>query len=471
MAYWRAKRPPQEPTFISLADVAKSQNMSRHYLDSRWKVLKGLIPASSPAWSIPGSSQALSTSTSSQGVEMQMDTVGFWLATIDQVEDAEFLQRGGIGLIVCLLGEHSQRPKYPPGTVWKSFSVMFESRRDWDLQHVLPSIVSALSQEKNVAVHCLNSFHRGPVGLAAICRKLMNVDVVQFLRFLSTRRNIWAPYGGGEPITGTIHGAVRWAAQLSLWEPPAVAQPTRPVPIVAASRPAASAASSSSSAALVASPVPSLAEAERQLRRDKGSFLYRAMRPDGSDLQAEGSPMQMTGLPLVSAIFESVATGSSFRSPFLHFSKDFVQARHWFMRGQRSRGEVDGYICRVSIADLVQFGRSQLPASSQDVVAKPGTIIDVSNPKAVQKILGLWQKSDFVMDRIHQLGIAHGQQEVLVAFRGRLPVSLFEVVSSDTGLGQGLLPEVGQVPCIDWICKVMHGCAVIAILDLCWFWN
>jgi hypothetical protein len=69
------------------------------------------------------------------------------------------------------------------------------------------------------------------------------------------------------------------------------------------------------------------------------------------------------------------------------------------------------------------------------------------------------------LDRIHQLGIAHGQQEVLVAFRGRLPVSLFEVVSSDTGLGQGLLPEVGQVPCIDWICKVMDVCAVISILD------
>jgi hypothetical protein len=389
---------------------------------------------------------------------MQMDTVGFWLATIDQVEDAEFLQTGGIGLIVCLLGEHSQRPKYPPGTVWKSFSVMFESRRDWDLQHVLPSIVSALSQEKNVAVHCLNSFHRGPVGLAAICRKLLNVDVVQFLRFLSTRRSIWAPYGGGEPITGSIDRAVRWAAQLSLWEPPPVAQPTRPVPIVAASRPAASAASSSSSAALVASPVPSLAEAERQLRRDKGSFLYRAMRPDGSDLQAEGSPTQMTGLPLVSAIFESVATGSSFRSPFLHFSKDFVQARHWFMRGRSLRGEAHGYICRVSIAELVEFGRSQPPASSQDVVATPGSIIDVSESKLFRTFLGRWQNHDVVTERVHELGIAHAQREVLVAFRGRLPVSLFQVVDPDTGHGQGRLAEVGQIPCMHWMFEFMRLC-------------
>jgi hypothetical protein len=396
---------------------------------------------------------------------MDFHRVGFWLATIEQVQDPEFINDCGIGLVVCLLGEHSRTPKYPPGTAWISFGVMFETRRDWDLKQVLPPIVSALSQGKSVAVHCLNSFHRGPVGLAAICRKLFNVEVVPFLRFLSTKRSIWPPYGGDGPITGSLDGAVRWAAQLSLWEPPPFPQPTRPVPIFAASSQAASAASSSSSGALVASPVLSLAEAEKQLRRDAGSFLYRAMRPDGSDLQPEDSPLQMSGWPLVRAIFDSVDKGSSFRSPFLHFSKDFVQARHWFMRGRQSRREVDGYICRVSIADLVEFGRSQPPASSQDVVATPGTIIDVSNPKAAQKFLGLWQKSDFVMDRIHQLGIAHGQQEVLVAFRGRLPVSLFEVVSSDTGLGQGLLPEVGQVPCIGWICKVMDVCAVISILD------
>jgi hypothetical protein len=137
----------------------------------------------------------------------------------------------------------------------------------------------------------------------------------------------------------------------------------------------------------VASPVLSLAEAEKQLRKDMGSYLYCAMRADGTDLQVLDSPMQMSGFPLVSAIFDSIDRGSTFRSPFLHFSKDFVQARHWFMRGQRSRGEVDGYICRVSIADLVEFGRSQVSASSQEVVATPGTITDVSNPKAAQKIL------------------------------------------------------------------------------------
>jgi hypothetical protein len=195
----------------------------------------------------------------------------------------------------------------------------------------------------------------------------------------------------------------------------------------------------------VASPVLSLAEADKQLRKDMGSFLYRAMRADGTDLQVLDSPMQMSGFPLVKAMFDAVDRGSTFRSPFLHFSKDFVQARHWYMRGKMARNEGDGYICRVSIADLVQFGLTQPPAPSQDVQARPGTIIDLSTPKAAQQFLGLWQNSDFVHDRVVQLGIAHRQQEVLVAFRGRLPVSLFEVVSSDTGLGRGLLPELGKV--------------------------
>jgi hypothetical protein len=208
---------------------------------------------------------------------------------------------------------------------------------------------------------------------------------------------------------------------------------------------AASAASSSSTGVIVASRTISLAEAEKQLRKDMGSYLYRAMRPDGTDLQPLDSPMELSGFPLVQAIFEAVDKGSTFRSPFLHFSKDFVQARNWYMRGKMARGEGDGYICRVSIADLVAFGLTQSPASSQDVQARVGTIIDVSTPKAAQQFLGLWQNSDFVHDRVVQLGIAHRQQEVLVGFRGRLPVSLFEVVSSDTGLGKGLLPELGQV--------------------------
>jgi hypothetical protein len=142
MSYNR-KRSTQSPTFISLVDVAASQKLSGMWFASRWNILKGLIPASS---------QVSSGASSSQDNPMDFNRAGFWLATIEQVQDAEFLQTGGIGLIVCLLGEHSRRPKYPPGTVWKSFSVMFESRRDWDLQHVLPSIVSALSQARETAM-------------------------------------------------------------------------------------------------------------------------------------------------------------------------------------------------------------------------------------------------------------------------------------------------------------------------------
>ena len=143
MAY-HLKKSAQPATFISLADVATSPNFSGMWFASRWNVLKGLIPASS---------QVSSTASSSQGDAMDFQKVGFWLATIDQVEDPQFIHGAGIGLIVCLLGEHSKTPKYPPGTPHISFAVMFETRRDWDLKQALPPIVSALSQGKTVAVH------------------------------------------------------------------------------------------------------------------------------------------------------------------------------------------------------------------------------------------------------------------------------------------------------------------------------
>ena len=55
------------------------------------------------------------------------------------------------------------------------------------------------------------------------------------------------------------------------------------------------------------------------------------------------------------------------------------------------------------------------------------------------------------------LGIAFAQKEVLVAFRGRIPAALFEVVHTDTGIGQGFVPEWGQA-------LVLYGFAYVSII-------
>jgi hypothetical protein len=91
-------------------------------------------------------------------------------------------------------------------------------------------------------------------------------------------------------------------------------------------------------------------------------------------------------------------------------------------------------------------------------VATLGSIIDLSDAKAARKSLGRWVSADVVTERVHELGIAHAQREVLVAFRGRLPVSLFQVVDPDTGHGQRRLAEVGQIPCMHWMFEFMRLC-------------
>ena len=62
------------------------------------------------------------------------------------------------------------------------------------------------------------------------------------------------------------------------------------------------------------------------------------------------------------------------------------------------------------------------------------------------------------------LGIAHAHKEVLVAFRGRIPPALFEVINTDAGLGRGFVPELGQALLL--YCINLHTqCIVPMIVD------
>ena len=188
-----------------------------------------------------------------------------------------------------------------------------------------------------------------------------------------------------------------------------------------------------------------LAEKKKLLQKDKGNYLYRAMRADGKDV-SEPHPVSsqvLSGLDLAEAIFEAVERGSVKTSPFLHFSWNFTEARKWHMRGREDRGEKTGWMARVAVDDLdalVQMPASSqgAPASSQGALEEPYAVLgkrfDLSSQKAAANVFGK-KLLDVVSDRCaRSLGISINQKEVLVAWRGRLPQGIFEVIDMNSGL-------------------------------------
>ena len=275
------------------------------------------------------------------------------------------------------------------------------------------------------------------------------------LRFIGRRRIIYGPYNGTGEIPGSLGMAVAWAKKLETWQPePVEPQPRRRVAPGGASSAHESVWSDPSSL--------SLAEAEEQLRADKGMFLYRAMMQDRSDLQVPhpASSQGLQGRRLVDAVFAAVRKGSTVTSPFLHFSWDFTQARFWHMRGKVTRGEQGGYMARVSIKDLEKLAAQQganrpQAASSQggaassqedDFVATTGKLIDLSSSRAAQKAFGRkWCREDVVQRQFGFLGICQSHKEVLVPFRGTIPEAIFELIDEDTGLSKGPLGKAASV--------------------------
>ena len=85
------------------------------------------------------------------------------------------------------------------------------------------------------------------------------------------------------------------------------------------------------------------------------------MTADGSELAGPhaASSQDLADWELVEALFKAVEKGSSVQSPFLHFSWDFVEARHWHMRGIMMRGEQTGWMARVAVSELEQVAKAE----------------------------------------------------------------------------------------------------------------
>ena len=118
---------------------------------------------------------------SSQGVQVEKalsrGNVGFLLAERNQVEDLNWWNRHNVGFALDVTGVNSQPFSYPKGKQSAHWAIAYARDRETGLDEVLPSILMALSQGTNVVVHCEHSFHRGPVALCAVLRRLFGLDV------------------------------------------------------------------------------------------------------------------------------------------------------------------------------------------------------------------------------------------------------------------------------------------------------
>ncbi len=199
-----------------------------------------------------------------------------------------------------------------------------------------------------------------------------------------------------------------------------------------------------------------LKEKSRRLQQDmaKKTYLYRAMREDELDLpprDQESSAIShevMAGPGLLNAVIQAVAEGSKRTSKFLHFSWNFQYARNWLIRARSSRMEEDNYMVRVSVDDLRELAARSKAARSQvapevamegEPFVGSGDVIDLSESGLAHQFFGKYALEGWVQDSLPRIGIARGMKEVLVAFRGSIPRSLFERVDEDTGLYAGPL--------------------------------
>ena len=352
----------------------------------------------------------------------------------------------GIGLFVSVLGQRSPPVTYPAGAEQAGFAVNWQNGRHQQLMEALPRIVSALLRGDRVALHCLNSYHRAPLGLAAVLKSLFGFEPRHFLRFLATKRRIHKPYGTHDPIGKDIGDTIRWIQGLRCWYPRRSSAVNDGRREAACSRPGSSCDPVPPGLGADLSPADRSRLADEQLEKDRGQYLYRAMRPDGQDLSCPhpASSQGLRGLEFCVAAIKAVETGSRVPSPFLHFSWDFVQARWWHTRGKADRGEKNGYVARVKVSDL-----EALAASSQGALSSPrsgepvavlGEIIDLSQPRKAHAAFGSFRLTNEVSDLSEELSLAFTHSEVLVPWRGKLPSDLFEPVDLDTGMGVASIP-------------------------------
>ena len=388
-----------------------------------------------------------------------VEKVGFFLLLIEQAENANFVRENNIGLMVTVLGPGSQKPKYPTGVKHVDFLVTYAGGRKEQLKVALPLIVAAFSQGLNVAVHCLSSFHRAPLALCAIGCSLFIRNATVTLKYIGTRRQIYGPYLSDDPLPEPrLADALGWVKTLGQYVCEAHTYHVDPRPSASSQVPVASCRAGAASSSSAAAPAQRSLTAPTRKFDDDCEYLYRAMASEGSEFaNSRGSKRILTGEVLVKELFRAVAFGSQERSEFLHFSKEFLSARTWYLRGKFDRGEKHGHMCRIRLADLRALEEQTRAALSQDCddfTAVVGSVFDFSSTKAVKHTFGrTWGNKDVVESNVYKLRIAMANKEVLVAFRGDIPATMFDVIEIDSGNFIEKLSNVG----VDKVAAAVRG--------------
>jgi hypothetical protein len=416
---------------------------------------------------------------SSQGVQPEHQfwvTSRFALASRAEVVNPVWCRRNRVGLFVSCVGAHGQDFDYPPNLKDKvvQVPVYFTSGRDKLLADALGHIVVALSQGLCVVVHCNQSFHRGPVGFMAILKRLFGMPPQQSRVLLLKHRIIYEAYENETVMQHYVEivKAYVWACNGTVWQPEAYARSSH---AGARSHTGASSwhqqstasawsqgpSSSSSSVALAGDSWPSLESArERQTRRGvsdgaarqkaskkssepnwKGRYLYRAMTKDLRECLEFGDRVRIPWVrkdTLAEQVLIAVQTGSTTPSPFVHFSWKFEEARLWWRKGRSLQKESGNLLCRVPIEALSQ-------APNLENALDTLSYVDLSTPQAAQPYIAPYVSFSTVQDLLCALNLAHGVKEVLVAWRGHIPMALFEVIDCDTGEFVRMLDST--VPC------------------------
>lgn len=144
-------------------------------------------------------------------------------------------------------------------------------------------------------------------------------------------------------------------------------------------------------------------------RAEPHRYLFRAMRSDLYEFLDMGPPA-LRGGRLAGAALEAVDRGSHFRSPWLHASWSFLEARNWMQMGVRVRGEIGTILVRVdtqlseALAKQVDIVAAGVVALSLDTCMLPGKRLDFSIDQRAKRTLAQWSGRPLVQVAC----IAHG---------------------------------------------------------------
>ena len=101
------------------------------------------------------------------------------------------------------------------------------------------------------------------------------------------------------------------------------------------------------------------------------------------------------------------------------------------------RGEKAGYMCRIRLADLRRLEeqtRAALGQAFDDITARVGSVFGLSSHNPIKLTFGRkWLNEDVVEKNVYKLRVAMTNKKVLVAFRGDISPTIFDLIENDTG--------------------------------------